>query len=84
MFKRQTQIVNTGYGANNVTYLPDTTNPLFNAFGRGGILPTFHWEVLQGAQMWVNPALRVIGNPGVLSAQWALQPLIDTRGINGT
>lgn len=84
MFQRQTQIVGTGYGANNISYLPDNTFPLFNYFGHGGILPSFHWNVVQGGQSWVNPSLRVIGNPGIANGNMVGQPVLDTRGINGT
>lgn len=83
-FKRQTQIVNSGYGANNVSYLPGTTFPLFNYFGWGGIIPSFNWRVVQPEQFWVNPVQVVIGNPGVQNGQGVGQPLIDNRGINGT
>lgn len=83
-FQRQTQIVGSGYGANNISYVPGFSFPLFNYFGRGGILPTFHWNVIQGEQSWVNPVLRVIGNPGIQNGEMVGQPVIDARGINGT
>lgn len=82
-FQRQTQIVGTGYGANDISYLPGNSFPLFNFFGRGGILPTFHWGITQPPQFWVNPALMTIGNPGIQNGQMIGQPQIDTRGING-
>lgn len=73
-----------GYGVKNATYLPEITNPLFNAFGRGGIVPIVVWNVFQTGNLWVNPSLPVIGLPGVQAGQAALQPLLDTRrGVNG-
>lgn len=83
-FQRQTQIVNTGYGANNISVSPGWTFPLFNFFGHGGILPSFHWSILQGQQLWVNPVKKIIGNPGIQNGQMIGQPQIDSRGINGT
>jgi hypothetical protein len=82
-FVRRAEITQTGYGANDIAYLPDFTFPLRNIFGIGAILPKFHWQILQPEQYWVNPALRVIGNPGVQNGQMIGQPQIDTRGING-
>ena len=87
IFKRQSQNCCLGVGANNISYLPDTTNPLFSYFGAGiltGGFKHFHWRMLQGNAFWVNPALPVIGLPGIVSGQSAMQPLIDTRmGVNG-
>lgn len=82
-FVRQSQIVNSGYGANNIAAEPNYTFPLFNYFG-AGILPNFFWQITQPEQFWVNPVLRVIGNPGIQNGQMIGQPQIDARGINGT
>ena len=73
-----------GFGAKIATWLPDFVNPLFNAFGRGGIVPIRRWDICEGANLWVNPSLMVIGLPGVQAGQAILQPLLDTRkGVNG-
>lgn len=82
-FERQQQIVSSGYGANNISYFPAFTFPLFNYFGRGGILPKRHWQIMQPEQLWVNPALMVIGNPGVQNGQMIGQPQLDLRGLTG-
>jgi hypothetical protein len=85
-FRRNVDKCCLGVGANNITYLPDTTKPLFSYFGTGiltGGFQGFHWKMLQGEAFWTNPALPVIGLPGIISGQSAMQPLIDTRsGIN--
>ena len=87
MFKRNVQNLGLGVGANNVTFLPDNQNPLFSYFGAGiipGLANRFRWRMTQPEQSWVNPALRVIGLPGVAVGQFIGQPLIDTRrGVNG-
>lgn len=88
-FRRQSQNCCLGVGANNVSYLADITQPLFSYFGTGivpGMPPAkkFKWRIFQGEQFYVNPANRISGLPGVVSGQFAMQPLIDTRvGVNG-
>lgn len=81
-FKRNTQLYGMGYGASNVAYLPTFQFPYYNFWGTG-IVPQFHWQIVQPEQLWVNPALRVIGNPGIQNAQMIGQPQLDTRGIVG-
>ena len=79
-FVRNSQNCCLGVGANNVAYIPDTTNPLYNYFGNGGILPLFRWAINQPEQFWVNPVKRVEGLQGVIGGRMAMLPLTDTRG----
>lgn len=80
-FQRQVQNYTLGVGANNVSYIPDFSFPLYNFFGDGGIVTKFKWDMIQGSQYWVNPALKIIGNPGIQNGQGIGQPQLDTRGI---
>ncbi len=95
-FVRNSQNCCLGVGANNIAYIPDNMKPLFNYFGNGGIIPglagnkcgmawpSFRWQQIEGPQFWVNPALPVIGLPGIVNGQLVGQPLIDTRSVAGT
>lgn len=83
-YRANLEIEALGYGAKPYAYLPDFANPLFNAFGRAGIVPIMNWQITQAGNLWVNPSLPVIGLPGVQAGQAAMQPLLDTRrGVNG-
>jgi hypothetical protein len=83
-YRANLQNQSLGYGVKTYAYLPDITNPLFNAFGTSGIVPLMRWDIYEGANLWVNPALPVVGLPGVQAGQAILQPLLDTRtGVNG-
>lgn len=83
-FLRNSQNDSLGVGASNVSFIPDTPLPLYDLTGRGGIRPTFNWQIAQPQQFWYNKANRLEGQQGVVNAQFAFQPLLDYRtGVNG-
>lgn len=83
-FRPNVENQSLGYGVKTFAYQPGFSNPLFNFFGRMGYVPIMNWQITQGANLWVNPSLPVIGLPGVQAGQAVGQPLLDTRrGVNG-
>lgn len=83
-FIRNSQNDAMGIGASNVTFYPDQPLPLFSLTGRGGIRPERQFQITQPAQFWFNKAVRLEGLQGVVNAQFAFQPLLDTRSaVNG-
>lgn len=85
-FFRNSQNDSLGVGANNVSYLMDTTKPLFSYTGAGiipGVLPNFHWNVVQGHASIQDQNSRLSGLPGIVQGQYFGAPLVDTRGLYG-